>query len=380
MKRLATILALLLPLTARAAYDPAFGDDIDRTADDFVTVSLVVADPGSVLYSRLGHAALHMQCPSFNLDYIYSYESENILEKPFSFLAGKTKMGMTAISYREYVGMLEEDHRGAVEYTLNIPIEKKRELWRELDSRLEEGMHLKYDFVARGCAHSSLVAIQKALGDTKIVFNKWPEKFHRCTRREIVSDFLSGDKWTRVLLHLLCGGIIDDNCLLQDKVILPSDLAYVLSNASVDGRKIIDTEPEIIIASENQKGDIIFSPVMAALLIFLLAVALCLTKCEVINYVLLGIQSLLGFFVTYLVFFSSLVCTEWSWLIIPFNPLPLIFWKWRRWWKLPYCGVLLVWCGFMIFWPHQLTDPAYIILTFTLALSYAPNSVKTIKK
>ena len=40
-----------------------FNDTIDRLAPDFVTVSLVVCDPDEVLYSTLGHAALHLQCP-----------------------------------------------------------------------------------------------------------------------------------------------------------------------------------------------------------------------------------------------------------------------------------------------------------------------------
>ena len=52
-----------------------FNDTIDRLAPDFVTVSLVVCDPGEIMYSVLGHACLHLQCPSFGMDYIFSYES-----------------------------------------------------------------------------------------------------------------------------------------------------------------------------------------------------------------------------------------------------------------------------------------------------------------
>ena len=62
-----------------------FNDTIDRLAEDFVTVNLVVCDPGTVLYSTLGHAALHLQCPTFGLDYIYTYESENVRDKIYGF-------------------------------------------------------------------------------------------------------------------------------------------------------------------------------------------------------------------------------------------------------------------------------------------------------
>ena len=36
-----------------------FNDTIDRLAEDFITVSLVVSEPGEVLYGVLGHACLH---------------------------------------------------------------------------------------------------------------------------------------------------------------------------------------------------------------------------------------------------------------------------------------------------------------------------------
>ena len=36
-----------------------FNDTIDRLAEDFVEAYVVVADPGEVLYSVLGHACLH---------------------------------------------------------------------------------------------------------------------------------------------------------------------------------------------------------------------------------------------------------------------------------------------------------------------------------
>ena len=75
-----------------------FNDTIDRTADDFVVVSLVVAEPGEVLYSVLGHACLHLQCPAFGLDYIFSYESESVKGKVFRFLTNDLNMGMMSLS------------------------------------------------------------------------------------------------------------------------------------------------------------------------------------------------------------------------------------------------------------------------------------------
>ena len=58
-----------------------FNDTIDRLAPDFVTVSLCVADPTDPQddYTGVaGHAFLRLQCPTFDLDYCYSYESATV--------------------------------------------------------------------------------------------------------------------------------------------------------------------------------------------------------------------------------------------------------------------------------------------------------------
>ncbi|MBR6354844.1 MAG: hypothetical protein IKS01_03595 [Paludibacteraceae bacterium] len=55
-----------------------FNDTIDRLADDFVEAYVVIADPGDVLYSILGHACLHLRCSAFGLNYILSYESKSV--------------------------------------------------------------------------------------------------------------------------------------------------------------------------------------------------------------------------------------------------------------------------------------------------------------
>ena len=68
---------------------------------------------------------------------------------------------------------------------------------------------------------------------------------------------------------------------------------------------------------------------------------------------------------TYLICFSDLCCTSWNWLIIPFNPLPLVFWHWRKYWTLPYAGVLAVWClvmAAMTIWGHVLVDWSHIVM------------------
>ena len=98
------------------------------------------------------------------------------------------------------------------------------------------------------------------------------------------------------------------------------------------------------------------------------------------DWLMLVVQTLIGCIVTYLVCFSDLCCTDWNWLIIPFNPLLAIFWYWRRHWALPYVGVLVVWCIAMsaitifghviVVWSHIVLVLAFVIVLFKQTIYY----------
>ena len=92
LRKIYSFLSLLLIATTVSAQQPeisvaernaaqGFNDTIDRLAPDFVLVSLCVADPVNWKDDALGtsgHAFLRMQCPTFGLDYCFSYEGENV--------------------------------------------------------------------------------------------------------------------------------------------------------------------------------------------------------------------------------------------------------------------------------------------------------------
>ena len=84
-----------------------------------------------------------------------------------------------------------------------------------------------------------------------------------------------------------------------------------------------------------------------------------------------GLWSIPVLFIAYLLICSDLPNTNWNWLFVPYNPLPLLLWRWRRFWTLPFAGLLAVWTLALTCAPHQLTDPAYLPLTLALSIIYA---------
>ena len=214
--------------------DTVFNDHVDRTAEDFVIASLLVADPGTVLYSVLGHACIRLQCPTFDMDYCFSYESEGVKNRVLDFLAGKLMMGLFAIPVEEYCAPYKEDGRGVYEYKLNLPIQVKRELWRILDEKIAEGHRLPYDYYHRGCAITIVDFVKQALGETVIVYDRSLYEFSP-TGRDLVKTNTTKALWVRFVACFISGNDVDKPLVGDKQLLIPADLVSAWQKAKVNG-------------------------------------------------------------------------------------------------------------------------------------------------
>lgn len=345
-----------------------FNDTIDRMADDFVTVSLVVCDPSEVLYSTLGHAALHLQCPVFDLDYVFSYESENVRDKIWTFLKGDLRMGMFAFPTDLFLDIYRASGRGVKEYTINFSPTQKQELWRIMDNHVAEGANIPYDYFHRGCAKSVVQVMHESIGRHAIHYAPWPDKYTKQTQRERVREFITDAPWEEFVMYFLIGSEADKEYSCEQKLIIPTDLVEVWQRATFDsGRPVLDSEPRVLLEATRHNEGTWCTPLLVSLLLLLLA----FLPWKGVDYALLALYTLIGAGMTYLIVFSSLPCTDWNWLIIPFNILPALAWPWRRYWALPYACVLLIWCLVMtgeLLWGHVLVDWPHIVLALSFCV------------
>lgn len=368
---LAMIMASTMPLLAKEQYvDPVFGDTIDRTAEDFVTVSLLVADPGNYLYSVLGHAALHMQCPTFGLDACFSYESESAKSRVADFLAGKLMMGLLGIPTKTYCNQYASNGRGVYEYTLNLPSEAEQNLWRILDQQVAKGVQLPYDYYHRGCAITCVKFVQEALEKDKILYDASLYK-HSPTGRDLVKRATTDALWVRFFVCFIAGSEVDVPLHGEKQLMIPVDLVDAWKKATISGEPLMSSEPNVLVEGESQAKNGWFTPLIAMLLVLVLSIANLFWSKPYFDWLMLAAQTAVGAFMMYLICFSDLCCTSWNWLIIPFNVLPVIFWYWRKYWALPYACALLIWCGVMSYvaiWGHVLVDWPHIILVLAWTL------------
>ncbi len=370
-----------LPLAAATpqpnlSVNAGFTDGIDRADPDFVKASLLIMSPGDELYSCAGHACIRLECPKFNLDYCFSYESEGVADKVWTFLRGKLKMGMFAVPTEDYLKIGRDEGRGVKQYTLNLPPDAKQRLWRILDERVAQGPFLPYDYMERGCAQAALNVIMEALPPHQLIVAQWPEKFLNWTRREFVRDATQGYWWQQMPMCAICGTEADKATSRFENVVVPLGLLEILQIGKVRGKSVIDGDGEELLPVVAKHGESDFSiakivtPNMVSLSVVILSVANFFFKWVWLDWLFLAFQSLAGALFTYLVLFSSLPSTGWNWLIVPFNLLPLIFWKWRELWAGWFAGLLALWVAGMILWPHFLTLPAYLVLVAAYIVMY----------
>ena len=310
-----------------------------------------------------------MQCPQFNLDYCYSYESEDSRGRMISLLAGKLKMGMFAVPTEEYLKEFRAEGRSVVQHALNLPPQAKQELWRHLDGKVAEGIQLPYDALRRGCAQSVLEALRVSLSPHRMEIGKWPVRFSK-TRRELVEAVVNDRRWDRLLLHTFSGMELDREVSRFEKVVTPHDLVEILGNARVEGTPVLGNVAKSLVEGRAKEWSTPITPMAVSIAVVAVAAANMFLNAAWVGYAFLALQALFGAGLSYLVFVSDLFGTDWNWLIVPFNLLPLVFWKWRRKWALWFAGLLVAWEAFMIFHPHRLTDPAYLVLVGAYIVMY----------
>ena len=340
-------------------------------ADDFVTASILVTTPSDVLYSCVGHASLRMQCPHHNLDMVYTYESEPVTDRVLTFLKGDLNMGMTAVPTERVLADYASEGRGITEYVVNIPLEKRKQLWQYLDGKVEEGMNLPYDYLNRGCVLGCLRAIRDAVLPDTISFGEWDEKFVNKTRRTLLGDRIGDFPWARFFIFTIAGTEADQACAVMDKVVVPLDLIEVLQKATFNGKALIGEPKELVVKTIDIAQGGWATPVALACILLLLAIVSWFWMQRPLSLLLLALHSAFALVVTYLVLISTLPNTSFSWLIIPFNPLPLILWRWRKWWLLPFGMICIGWCIVMLTrTENPLVDPAHIVLALAFAVNF----------
>lgn len=231
-----------LSVLANREVDPVFGDTIDRSAEDFVTASVCIADPTHIsddFLGVMGHAWIRLQCPVFHLDNCFTYEGESVNDSPFRYLFNKTRMGMFRLSTEPYIEDYRKWNRAVHEYRLNLPPEVEQRLWEIMDNHTTNRLSLPHNLRRYGCSLTVVHFVEQALRPKKI-------EYARPSDRDLIKS--------------------------------PEGLVEAWSRATVDGRPLITYAGDLVEAPAPTWKDIwwdgkVFAITMAVIVALILAVA-----------------------------------------------------------------------------------------------------------
>jgi len=364
--------------------DTIFHDHINRQAEDFVKAYFCVAEPTDWRDDFLGvngHAFIRLVCDTFHMDYCFSYESESTEGQMDKYLQGKLKMGMYAIPTEEYLVDFINWKRAVHQYKLNLPPNVKQRLWEILDGHVMEGDQLKLDLNKRGCAVTAVQYVKAALGDIQI---NYPSNYRyaELTRRDIIFHNMENMPWLRLVQSAVLQNTSNENGTIDENMFLPQEVAKVWQQSSLMGQPLIEYDCDIVEAPIVEVSAPLITPMLASLLCLLLTIILSfIPVCrnswvsKVNTYVLLAMQVALGVALLYLALFTQMFSVSAGLLIVFFNPLPAIFWKWRQWWQLPVAIVYLLSIIILFAWPHVVVDPAYLILGLNYVVLFSSDTI-----
>ncbi len=373
---LATIAVIILSAATVFAQNDTLPEP-DRSAEDFVLVSLCIADPTDWRDDALGtsgHAFLRLQCPYYSLDYCFSYEGERVNDNLHRYITGNTKMGMFAVPTEEYLEDYNKWNRSIHEYLLNLPPKAEVRLWEIMDNHLTAGITLRQDLNKYGCAITVVKYIKQALASTPIVYA--PSELDNLTRREIGYRSLEKHPWIRLTSMIFTDNRYDRLCPIDEKLIVPADLAEVWCNASVDGRHLATYNGDIVSGAPIDNCKPWFTPMLLVVLLLIITIAFAFTRYKWWDITMVVVQALVGLVLIYLWIVMKEFGSAAYIVMALMNPLPLLLWKWRKYWGLPYAALLLIGVIILALLPHMLVDPAILVLALSYIVIFGKDSIK----
>lgn len=309
---------------------------VQSQSTDSIRFSLLTCAPGTEIYSLFGHTAIRYENYTRRIDVAFNYGmfSFNTPNFIFRFVAGETdyQLGITPYSYFE----AEYAMRGSSVYqqVLNLTQSEKERLLTILENNyLPENRIYRYNYFYDNCTTRARDKIEECI-EGKVVY---PDSLSGKSYRSIVHEFTAGSPWNEFGIDLCLGAEADKEINKRQQMFSPFYMKYYASNAYIvdaggtrrplilDETKIVDVEPE-----EVQPG-FILSPLMCGALFLALCVVMAWRQWKTQriwwgwDIVLYGLQGLAGCIIAFLFFFSVHPTVGSNWLLILFNPIPLLY-------------------------------------------------------
>ena len=296
-----------------------------RAQQDSVRVSLLTCAPGTEIYELFGHTAIRYENPAEGKDLVFNYGifSFNTPNFVLRFVKGETDYRLGVVPYSYFEGEYAVRGSSVYQQTLNLTDEENYRPGNRI---------YRYNYFYDNCTTRARDKIEDCI-DGKVVY---PQAEEGVTFRDIVHRCTKGNEWDELGIDLCLGSEADVPIDGRKQMFAPFNMleaargAVIMQGDSVrplvlSESKVVDVEPE-----EAEPGFPLspLSCVCILLVVTCIIVWLQLKWKKVIwawDLLLFGAQGVAGCIIAFLFFFSIHPTVGSNWLIVLFNPIPLIY-------------------------------------------------------
>lgn len=335
------LLGVMAPVTVMAQVEK--GDTLAADTGYTVSISLLTCTPGTEVHQLYGHTALRVregQSGRMN-DWVFNYGTFSFRKPHFMwrFVLGKTDYQLGVIPYDFFYEEYMREGRGIFEQKLNLTPSEAKNLAEALALNLRpENATYRYNFFYDNCVTRPIQMIEKSV-EGKII---WPDVTGEGEKslRDIVHEYSKSNHWDRFGQDLLLGCEADASASLSMQMFAPMYALRFVSEAkikAVDGsvRPLALPSLALLPAQPVNNSASTVTPMWTFGMLFAFTLALTLAEWIKKKYywffdsLLLMAQGLTGCVITFLFLFSTHPTVGSNWLVILFNPLPLLYFPWQ---------------------------------------------------
>lgn len=317
-------------------------------ASDSLRVSLLTCSPGKEIFELYGHTALRVTNLTKESDLtqnnrtndlvfnfgVFSFNQPHFIAR---FIKGDTDYTMDAVPFDVFLKSYFRDGRHVEEQILNLnQAESHRLLQALMNLWTQKNWSYRYNFFKDNCTTRARDIIEQAM-DGHIVYAP-SDKNKAISYRSIVHEYTADSPWDEIGQDILLGAEADEPIDGRAQQFVPYHLKKAFSKANIqrtDGTCLPLVQQELQHVSDTAAVPAArhISPTVIAIIWLLITagiVALRWKKKDTgylwfYDALPLLLQGCMGVIIAYLFLFSSHPTVNSNWLLIIFNPIPLLY-------------------------------------------------------
>ena len=301
---------------------------------DSVRISLLTCAPGSEIYALFGHSAIRYEDPARGEDWVFNYGMFSFKDPNFvmRFVKGETDYQLGVIPYRYFEAEYALRGSSVYQQELNLTDAEKVKLIGLLrENYLPANRVYRYNYFYDNCTTRARDKIEESIGG-KVVY---PESDRVVSYRDILHEFTAGSEWSEFGIDLCLGSEADEPIDERKQMFAPFYMLAAAREAVIQrGDEVVPfvrEETKIVEAELEDEPAFPLSPMTCALLLLACTIGIVIwgyrkgRQCLVWNVLMFALQGLGGCIIAFLFFFSLHPTVGSNWLLILFNPLPLLY-------------------------------------------------------